>query len=107
MSTTHFLSPVRMATALRLRSSTCTSFHNKSAGGLSRSTLQKHLFRMMASQTQPTLTLANLNPNVKVMEYAVRGPLVIRAGEIEKELEKVKIKVINYSLRVLLLQIMA
>lgn len=31
----------------------------------------------------------NLNPNIKVMEYAVRGPLVIRAGEIEKELEKV------------------
>ncbi|RZC40255.1 hypothetical protein BDFB_011666 [Asbolus verrucosus] len=37
----------------------------------------------------PNLTLDNLNPNVKVMEYAVRGPLVIRAGEIEKELEKV------------------
>lgn len=44
----------------------------------------------MASQAQPTLNLDNLNPNVKVMEYAVRGPLVIRAGEIEKELEKVK-----------------
>lgn len=29
-----------------------------------------------------------MNPNVKVMEYAVRGPLVTRAGEIEKELEK-------------------
>jgi hypothetical protein len=31
----------------------------------------------------------NLNPQIKIMEYAVRGPLVIRAGEIEKELEKV------------------
>lgn len=28
-----------------------------------------------------------MNPNIKVMEYAVRGPLVIRAGEIEKELQ--------------------
>lgn len=37
---------------------------------------------------QPSLSIDNINPNVKVMEYAVRGPLVIRAGEIEKELEK-------------------
>nr|AAL39959.1 SD05601p [Drosophila melanogaster] len=34
------------------------------------------------------LTLDNINPNFIAMEYAVRGPLVIRAGEIEKELEK-------------------
>lgn len=32
------------------------------------------------------LTEGNINPNVKAMEYAVRGPLVIRAVEIEKEL---------------------
>ncbi|CAH0546430.1 unnamed protein product [Brassicogethes aeneus] len=44
--------------------------------------------RTMATQAKPTLTMENLNPNIKVMEYAVRGPLVIRAGEIEKELEK-------------------
>lgn len=35
------------------------------------------------------LNVDNINPNFVVMEYAVRGPLVIRAGEIEKELEKV------------------
>jgi len=29
----------------------------------------------------------NLNPAIKTMEYAVRGPLVIRATEIEKELQ--------------------
>lgn len=33
--------------------------------------------------------LDNINPCIKTMEYAVRGPLVIRAGEIEKELQKV------------------
>lgn len=33
--------------------------------------------------------MENINPNVKIMEYAVRGPLVIRATQIEKELEKV------------------
>lgn len=34
------------------------------------------------------LTAANINPHVKNMEYAVRGPIVIRAGEIEQELKK-------------------
>jgi len=30
--------------------------------------------------------LSNMNPSIKRMEYAVRGPLVIRAVEIEKEI---------------------
>ncbi|GLH06000.1 Uncharacterized protein GBIM_11530 [Gryllus bimaculatus] len=34
------------------------------------------------------LTLDNLNPCIKAMEYAVRGPLVTRALEIEKELKQ-------------------
>lgn len=33
--------------------------------------------------------MGNINANYKAMEYAVRGPIVIRAGEIEKELLKV------------------
>jgi len=32
-----------------------------------------------------------MNPNVRIMEYAVRGPLLIRATEIENELKKVGI----------------
>lgn len=44
--------------------------------------------RPMASANR-ILTLENLNPNVIAMEYAVRGPLVIRALAIEKELDKV------------------
>lgn len=32
------------------------------------------------------VTLDNMNPHLKTMEYAVRGPLVIRATQIEKEL---------------------
>ena len=35
------------------------------------------------------LSVQNMNPHVKNMEYAVRGPIVIRAGEIEQELAKV------------------
>ncbi|KAL4239866.1 glycerol-3-phosphate O-acyltransferase 2 [Mactra antiquata] len=34
------------------------------------------------------LSVENMNPHVKNMEYAVRGPIVIRAGEIEQELAK-------------------
>jgi len=48
--------------------------------------------RMLATQTQPgtwdpTIKIENMNPCVKKMEYAVRGPLVIRANEIEKEIQ--------------------
>jgi alanine transaminase len=35
------------------------------------------------------LTMSNLNKAVKNVQYAVRGPVVIRAAEIEKELKKV------------------
>jgi len=35
------------------------------------------------------LTMDTLNPNVRAMEYAVRGPIVVRAGEIENELQQV------------------
>jgi len=40
-----------------------------------------------AAVAAPNLVLNNMNPCIKKMEYAVRGPLVIRAGEIEKEIE--------------------
>merc|ERR1711976_1114568 len=32
------------------------------------------------------LTMETLNPCIKSMEYAVRGPIVVRAGEIEREM---------------------
>lgn len=35
------------------------------------------------------LTLDTMNPNVKRVEYAVRGPIVQRAVQIEKELKEV------------------
>ncbi|GBP08679.1 Alanine aminotransferase 2 [Eumeta japonica] len=41
--------------------------------------------RVMANNA---ITIDNLNPNIIKLEYAVRGPLVTRAGEIEKELAK-------------------
>ena len=36
------------------------------------------------------LNIENLSPAVKNVQYAVRGKIVIRAGEIEKELKQVK-----------------
>ena len=37
----------------------------------------------------PFCSLDDVNKNVIKLEYAVRGPLVIRAGEIAKELQQV------------------
>ena len=38
---------------------------------------------------QKFLTIDNLSPAVKHLQYAVRGKIVIRAGEIERELKQV------------------
>uniref|UniRef100_A0AC35TPZ6 Alanine transaminase n=1 Tax=Rhabditophanes sp. KR3021 TaxID=114890 RepID=A0AC35TPZ6_9BILA len=45
-------------------------------------------FKMAASReaSSKILNHTNMNPNVKTMQYAVRGPIVIRAVELEKEL---------------------
>nr|CAB3250828.1 alanine aminotransferase 2 [Phallusia mammillata] len=37
---------------------------------------------------QKVLTVDNMNQNIKKVEYAVRGPIVVRAGAIRKELEQ-------------------
>lgn len=44
----------------------------------------------MASPCGKVLTEDNVFVNLRKMEYAVRGPLLIRALEIEKELQKVR-----------------
>merc|ERR1711962_1877170 len=50
--------------------------------------LEKTMSTMPEQNMGPTITLDNMNPCVKEMEYAVRGPLVIRATEIEKEIQR-------------------
>ena len=45
--------------------------------------------QLVACKRWKVLSLENINPHVKKMEYAVRGPIVIRAGEIEQELKNV------------------
>ena len=54
---------------------------------------QRTMSTMAAAPHATVLTEDNINPNVKAMEYAVRGPLVIRATEIEKELASVCITI--------------
>lgn len=43
------------------------------------------------SQRGRVLTLESMNPNVKKVEYAVRGPIVQRAMQLEKELREVSV----------------
>lgn len=57
-------------------------------------TIRSRAMASVASSQGPNkkvLTIDNVNPNLKRMEYAVRGPLLIRALEIEKEIEKVRL----------------
>lgn len=39
-----------------------------------------------ARAREKSLTVATLNPQVKAVEYAVRGPIVLKAGDIERRL---------------------
>lgn len=47
----------------------------------------------MTSETQDNkfriLTMENLNPRVIDVKYAIRGPIAIRAAEIEQKLKEV------------------
>lgn len=45
---------------------------------------------MASAGCDKVLTKDNVFENLRRMEYAVRGPLLIRALEIEKELQKVR-----------------
>lgn len=38
---------------------------------------------------ETVLTVENMNPHIRKMEYAVRGPIVQRAIALEKELQQV------------------
>lgn len=60
------------------------------SGNLNFPLINQHQSQTMATSAKRKLiTLESMNPNMIKMEYAVRGPLVIRAAEIEKELKAV------------------
>lgn len=51
--------------------------------------LTRNTYTNLRTMASKAITMENINPNIVKLEYAVRGPLVTRAGEIEKELQKV------------------
>lgn len=59
--------------------------------------------RTMATAAKQTLTLDSMNPNVIKMDHVVRGPLLLRAGEIEEEIKQVwpRIQSNRYSAKLL------
>lgn len=90
MTSTHILSPRLLRHHFPLRRFYCrTSLTGGKLVTVERLAAAANTAKSRKMSSGPHLTLDNLNPQVKVMEYAVRGPLVIRAGEIEKELQKV------------------
>lgn len=67
-----------------------TAVTNQPSSSQSQSCLASQQPNSKRKMSTKVLTLDSMNPNVIKMEYAVRGPLVIRAGEIEKEIKQVK-----------------
>ena len=47
----------------------------------------------VTSMAQKVLNPLSMNPNIKEMQYAVRGPIVLKAGQIEDELERVSFSI--------------
>lgn len=71
----------------RLHSSICFVFQS-SEDALDKANMSQHAVNG-GSSLGKVLTLDSMNPNVKRVEYAVRGPIVMRAVQLEKELKEV------------------
>lgn len=90
MSSLRILSPFyRRGQTLR-GSTIASAFGRESAVGVR---IVDNSVRTMAQGTAKSLNINDMNPNIIKLEYAVRGPLVIRAGEIEKELQSVSFNI--------------
>lgn len=84
--------PSRVSKATFLHSVFCLSFC-LSVLGRRRDARERAAMSQRAvngdSRPGKVLTLDTMNPNVKRVEYAVRGPIVLRAMQLEKELKEV------------------
>lgn len=56
---------------------------------LRRQTKQPGMADSRAVPKDRVLTLESMNPHVRKVEYAVRGPIVARANQLQKELKQV------------------
>lgn len=73
---------------------TTSSSESRRSRSLNPSSSKQHIIRMASCNASggKLITVDNMNPNIIKMEYAVRGPLVIRATEIERELKSVRLQ---------------
>lgn len=60
-----------------------------SVGAMRRGLPDEKMTENGASPRNKVLTIDTMNPRVKMVEYAVRGPIVQRAVELERELSEV------------------
>lgn len=58
----------------------------KGAGSAVTDAIQAKLHTSPQNASNKVLNIENMNPHIKKMEYAVRGPIVARAADLEKEL---------------------
>jgi hypothetical protein len=66
------------------------------------STAYNYTLRMLQTSTVNKITAHNVNPLLSEVQYAVRGEIVVRAGEYEKQLKvehllRLSIQVFLYS----------
>ncbi len=67
---------------------------------LTRAAMSNAVNDAVPHRTNKVLTMDTLNPHIKVMEYAVRGPIVARAAQIEKELKQVSTRSRQVAVRI-------
>lgn len=82
--------PIKLKSCGMFRNTWLVSYYDLGSSAPKFSHL-KHTPRYISFISPPCLkavTINNMNSAIKKMEYAVRGPIVARAAEIEKELEK-------------------
>ena len=65
--------------------------------------MNRREFQIFFFQDSKVLCEATLNPRVKLVEYAVRGPIVARALAIEKELQQVRGRCQQRTMRIIYL----
>uniref|UniRef100_A0AAY4ENB9 alanine transaminase n=1 Tax=Denticeps clupeoides TaxID=299321 RepID=A0AAY4ENB9_9TELE len=63
-------------------------FKSQGPVGLKRFSTAEATVAAAGKMREKTLTMETLNPHVKAVEYAVRGPIVTKAGEIERDLQE-------------------
>ncbi|XP_054840941.1 alanine aminotransferase 1 isoform X2 [Eublepharis macularius] len=78
-------SPPRRSTQLLMMQG---SLQEQAQGALQQQANQPGMAENGLVQRDKVLTLESMNPWIKKVEYAVRGPIVKRAVELEKELQK-------------------